>query len=254
MEWRMAQPVLFCLPALICMALQVLLTAGLLLQSKPGFYRAFLFLTGSCFLLLYLLLLNHGYTLATTVISLNHGQNTLAIKNQYGSLQLAPEELQSVVVEERGGRPQTVWVVSEKQVLYLDRHFLEWEQFLPALSQLVELPDPYRYGETTVYQLQSKEGAPPASPFLDLAGRGNALQGKTLYYIPWLFLVPVLFYLLGSKAWAGRTQYFLLLLAFYLLPLLVLAVFFPPSLPLVVFIFFYPAILIFFSAMCLPAK
>lgn len=254
-EWSVSSPLLLCLPVAICFILHILVSTGLLVQTRPGFYRFFVFMASSGFFIIYLLLFNYYYTLATTSIRIDLPGQRVELQNQYGTVQIPKNSLEAVVVREKAGRPETVWIFSDLQTFYLDRSFTGFESFLSTLAKLVNLGPPLRQGEQTAYRLRpGSAGSSVVPDYFALGKNNNALQGHTMYFLPWLGAMPFLFYFIGQKAWAGQTRCFITIAVLYFLPLAGLSLFFRPSLPLAVFLFITPLYLSLLSALCLPER
>lgn len=252
-QWSVSSPVLLCLPVTSCFILHILVSLGLLVQTRPGFYRFFVFMASSWFFISYLLLFNYNYTLATTHLSLDLPGQYLELQNQYGTVQIPKEAISAVAVRGMTDRPRSVWVISDPQVFYLDRSFTAYETFLPALGQLVNLEKPLRQGDLTIYQTRPGHSGSLAVPdYFDWNEHHNTLKGATLYFLPWLAAIPFFFYFIGQKAWAGQHRCIIVLAALYFLPLAGLVFLFRLSLPLVVFIFITPCYLALLSALSLP--
>jgi|GEM_PF-4537503 len=254
MEWSISSPALFCLPAVICFSLHILISLGLLVQTRPGFYRFFVFMASSFFFVIYLLLFNYDYTQATTRIIVHIQERFLEVSNQYGTVQIPANSLEAVVVKGKPERPETIWLISDVQTFYLDRSFAGYSSFLPALDKIVKLGNPQQQGGDSIYKLRAgNSGSPETVDYFYFGfNNKNTLRGSTWYYLPLLCLMPFIFYFTGQKAWTGHTRYFILSALVYFLPIFGLAFFFRPSLPLAVFILFYPFYLLLLSAVCLP--
>lgn len=205
MLWRIDHPLLFCLPAGICFCLHILISAALVTDSKDRVYRWFIYLAGSLFMLVYLLLLNHSLTLATTKVWVNIPGNFIALKNQYGLVQIPKEAVLALVVEGPAANPRIIWVISENQVFYLDQNFRELPAFLKTVSRLVPLASPQLLEEKTIYRALHAN-----SENLDLSGKKNRLKGQNFWYLP---LSGIVFYRPPSWFLAG----FIILYLFYLL-------------------------------------
>lgn len=247
MTWSMTHPVLFCLPAILCLVVHVILCAGFLLDARKGFYRFFIFMAGALFVVVYLLLFNQSYTQATTRVSIHQAGGYLYLSNHYGALQIPQEAVRAVLVEGEVTRPRVVWVYSDRQVFYLDARYGGLETFLPALQKIVALEDPVEQSEGKILWASAVTDRKE----LVYQREQNTLKGNTFFYLPWLVIAPLFFYLLGQQAWLGKYKYFYVLLFLYGLPLTVLGCFFKPALPLAFFLVLYPLVLLFFSAMCI---
>lgn len=251
MVWEMNHPLLYCLPIMICLLIHVFISSGLILDSKPGFYRFLLYLTSSAFMLIYLVLFNHGMTQATTRVVIYEPGKYLSLENQYGSVRIPRTDLQYVVVEGSLEKPRTVWIISKEQTFYLDENFTAFEDFLPRLSGFVELENTPRTGTDNIFWVGP--GKPPSTP-LDLnslSSKNNYLQGNTNYYLSWLLLFSILAYRLCLQAWSGNPQYFIVYFLLYTIPLIVLAFFLgmPPS--ILGFCLLYCFYLPYLTAMCI---
>jgi len=246
MTWTVSHPFLFFLPLFLCLAIHIFLSAGFLLATKQGVFRLLVYLLSCWFVVVYLLIFNHGVVLAGTKISLDFANRYLHYENPYGTVRIAAEEVQAVVVEGPETSPQTIWIQSQRQTFYLDRHFGRWDEFLPLLQSFVELGEPQPAGKLTVYRASAYTGQ------VDLNLNNNILQGNMRYFLLWLVLFPFLAYPLAARGWLGEYRYFYWLAAGYGVPLLVLALFFPPTLLQAAALVLYPCHPVFLSAMCLP--
>ena len=246
MMWSVAHPILYFLPLFICLCLHIFLSAAFLIGTRQGVFRFFVYVISCFYMLSYLLIFNHGLTLTTTKIQVDFPGKYIKYENHYGIVRIPVEHIQAVIVEDPQSNPSTVWIQSERQVFYLDRHFLRFSEFLPLLQSLISLGPPQAAGETTAYRVGNYTGV------LDLNPGNNILRGSTAYYLPWLGLFSLIAYFLAARAWLGNLRLFQILALLYCIPILMIGIFYKPTLPLVLMLMLYPFYPIFLSAMCLP--
>lgn len=246
MVWSVAHPVLYFLPWFVCLLVHIFLSAGFLLGTRQGFFRFFIYLLSCIYFLSYLLILNHGVTLASTKIQVDFPGKYLKYENHYGIVRIPVEQIQVVYVEGTIANPSTVWIQSEHQVFYLDDNFARFVEFLPLLQSVISLGPPQIEGELLVYRVGNFTGP------LDLNPDHNVLRGHTTYYLPWLGIFPLIAYFLAARAWLGNLRLFQLMAIIYVVPILGLGLFFPPTLFLAIALILFPFYPVFLSAMCLP--
>lgn len=252
MTWRFSYPLLYFLPISIGLILHIFLSAGLLSRTRQGFYRYSLYILSACFIIAYMLIFNHGITLAGTKVRLDYQSRAIILNNQYGTVNIPARSVYAVMIE--GGEGGAVWVFSAEQSFYLDRRFTEFSAFFPSLKDFIPLGEPVRRGREIIYlsRLQAGQGVDLEYPEVSL--KDNKLQGKIKYHLPWLFMAPIILFPAGQRAWMGRTKFFIIFFGVYLIPLLALAPFCPPPLGTVLFLILYPFYMLFLNAMCLPDK
>ncbi len=248
MEFTMNHPVLFFLPLVVSFLLHIVISMGLIMEARGGFYRFFIYYASAVFFVVYLLLFNQGVTLATTKIVIDYPGKNIYLQNQYGEVKIPAGNVRGVIVEREKNKVVAAWVVSKDQTFYIDRKFVNFTNFLPALQTLIDLAEPQYRGVTIVYRARTISENTP----LEITREDNTLKGDTLYYLPWMFMMPLFGYKLGIKTWLGTNRYLILYILIYGLPLMLLSLIFSPSLTTTIFLIFYPVYLLFLSAACIP--
>lgn len=250
MEFTMNHPVLYFLPIVVSFLLHMVISMGLVMEARAGFYRFFVYYASAAFFGVYLLLFNQAATLATTRIAVDYLGKNIYYENQYGALKIPAGNIKGVIVERQKSQVETVWVVTEEQTFYLDGKFSGFLDFLPALGTIVELGEPRYAGAALMYKTRHT----PENTSLEIARGDNKLKGDTLYYLPWLLVVPFFAYKLGIKTWLGPNRYLILYILAYGLPLVLLSFIFRPTLIIFLFLVIYPVYLLFLSAACIPEQ
>lgn len=250
MSWTFEHPLLYCLPVVICLIIHIYISAAFIVASKPGWFRVFLYLVSSIFLLAYFLLINHCVTLATTKIEINFPGKYLRYQNQYGAVRITAQDLEGIILVGGQKEPGTIWIVSRQQTFYIDQCFSRYNEFLALLGAVIKLPEPEIQGTQTQYILKQDQ-AGNDSP-LNISSRKNVLKGHNPNYIPLMIVFTLIAYFWGQKGWKGMIKYFQWLAIIYVIPLAVLVVIWPPSLSAIVFIVLYPLYSVFLTALCIP--
>jgi hypothetical protein len=244
----MNHPVLFFLPIVVSFVLHIVISMGLIMEAGAGFYRFFIYYASAAFLVVYLLMFNQGVTLATTRVVIDYPGKNIYLENQYGSVRVPAGNIKGVIVEKQKNQYETVWVISHEQTFYIDRKFSGFINFLPALEALVDLDEPRYAGDALIYPTRHT----PKNTSLEITRKDNTLKGDTLYYLPWILVMPFFSYKLGIKTWLGTNRYLLLYILTYGLPIMLLSFIFHLSLTIGIFLIFYPVYLLFLSAACIP--
>lgn len=252
MTWTYEHPLLYCLPALICLAIHVFTSAAFIITAKPGIFRFFLYLVSSMFLLIYVLYLNHCVTLATTKIEINFPGKYLGYHNQYGAVRITAQDLESIILVNGEKKSQgTIWIMSRQQTFYIDENFARFNEFLPLLGAVFKLPEPDIERNRITYLFKDNG---PAKDVINISSRDNILRGYIPYFIPIMILYTILAYIWGQKGWQGNLAYFWRLGAVYTAPTVLLALTWPPQITALVLLLIYPLYPVFLAALCLPKQ
>ncbi len=245
MIWEAAHPVLYLLPVIICLLLHILISAGFLLDSRPGIYRLLIYSLSCVFFMGYFLLFINGFTLATTSVQIDFASRYLKYESYSGITRIPAEEILAVVLEGQAEKPSKVWVQSKDKVFYMDRHFDRLDEFVPLLQSIAEFETVRPKRGLTIYL--SANGAEPLNP-----ERYDRLWPEhTRYFLPWLAVYIFIAYIKAGKGWQGDWRSFQLLALLYSGPVLVLSLLLKPALPLAIFLIIYPTYPVYLSAMCL---
>lgn len=250
MTWTYEHPLLYCLPVVVCLIIHIFISAAFIVAEKPGGFRFFLYLVSSLFLLVYILLINHCVTLATTKIEINFPDKYLRYQNQYGALRITAQDLESIVMVEGNREQSTIWIVSRQQTFYIDDNFGRYNEFLPLLGAIIRLPDPLIQGREKRYQFLNQEN----EDLLNISSGNNILRGHIPYYMPMMIFYTVIAYIWGQKGWQGNIKYFWRLAAVYAIPAFIQALIWPPHISAILILALYPLYPVFLAALCLPKQ
>ncbi len=245
MTWSIPTPFWLFLPLLISLVIHVFLSAGFLLSIRQRILRVLVYVISCLFFLAYFIVFNQNLILATTKVQIDFPSRYLKYEDYYGAERIPAEKIQAVALRD-GSESTGIWVQCEERVFYLDKRFPRLDEFVPLLQSIVDLaPAESAYGYT-VHRANNYEN------ILNFKSKDDPLAGGAKYFFPWLAVFTLVAYPMGNKAWQGKFRYFQVLGLSYYIPTLIICAFFQPSLPLAFFLLFYPAYLLFLTAMCLP--